>query len=58
MEVLAVVLKVCFCIVSLPTAAYTASSIVIISDISWECFSILEWRPGLIAYLEERDNYY
>lgn len=36
------VLKVCFYIVSLPAAAYSTSSIVIISDISWECFSILE----------------
>lgn len=42
MEDLAMLLKVCFCVVSLPTAAYSASSFVIISDISWECFSILE----------------
>lgn len=42
MEVLAMMLKVCFCIASLPTAAYNSSCVVIISDISWECFSILE----------------
>lgn len=42
MEVLALMLKVCFSVASLPTAAYSSSCIVIISDISWEYFNILE----------------